>query len=157
MEVTSKGFFGNSLADEYGRIIRTDRQSEETIQTLEDMLTSLRDSTCVKGRVNHLPLVEISYNNSLSAALRQHHSESDYNANWKRNRWNFKVGIRNTERRPFKVIEMVGSVAYKLELPEELIRVHNTFHVSNLKKCYTEEPLAVSLDGLHFDDKLILV
>ncbi|GJR20539.1 hypothetical protein Tco_0969066 [Tanacetum coccineum] len=36
---------------------------------------------------------------------------------------------------PFKVIERVGEVAYKLELPEELSRVHNTFHVSNLKKC----------------------
>ncbi|GJR24613.1 hypothetical protein Tco_0973140 [Tanacetum coccineum] len=35
---------------------------------------------------------------------------------------------------PFKVIERVGEVAYKLELPEELSRVHNTFHVSNLKK-----------------------
>ncbi|GKF35779.1 hypothetical protein Tco_0112537 [Tanacetum coccineum] len=54
----------------------------------------------------------------------------------------------------FKVLEKVGSVAYKLELPEELSRVHNTFHVSNLKKCYANEPLAVSLDGLHFDDKL---
>ncbi|GKD87269.1 hypothetical protein Tco_1358423 [Tanacetum coccineum] len=47
--------------------------------------------------------------------------------------------------------------AYKLELPEELIRVHNTFHVSNLKKCYANEPLAVPLDGLHFDDKLQFV
>ncbi|GKD81167.1 hypothetical protein Tco_1348006, partial [Tanacetum coccineum] len=59
--------------------------------------------------------------------------------------------------RPFKVIERVGSVAYKLELPEELSRVHNTFHVSNLKKCYADEPLAVPLDGLHFDDKLQFV
>ncbi|GKF28767.1 hypothetical protein Tco_0095109 [Tanacetum coccineum] len=58
---------------------------------------------------------------------------------------------------PFKVLEKVGSVAYKLELPEELSRVHNTFHVSNLKKCYADEPLAVSLDGLHFDDKLQFV
>ncbi|GKC56673.1 hypothetical protein Tco_1084271 [Tanacetum coccineum] len=55
---------------------------------------------------------------------------------------------------PFKVLEKVGSVAYKLELPEELSRVHNTFHVSNLKKCYAGEPLAVPLDGLHFDNKL---
>ncbi|GJW11925.1 putative reverse transcriptase domain-containing protein, partial [Tanacetum coccineum] len=56
--------------------------------------------------------------------------------------------------RPFKVLEKVGEVAYNLELPEELSRVHNTFHVSNLKKCYADEPLAVPLDGLHFDDKL---
>ncbi|GKD11503.1 hypothetical protein Tco_1195910 [Tanacetum coccineum] len=58
---------------------------------------------------------------------------------------------------PFKVLEKVRSVAYKLELPEELSRVHNTFHVSNLKKCYADEPLAVPLDGLHFDDKLQFV
>ncbi|GJT93951.1 putative reverse transcriptase domain-containing protein [Tanacetum coccineum] len=55
------------------------------------------------------------------------------------------------------VLEKVGSVAYKLELPEELSRVHNTFHVSNLKKCHADEPLAVPLDGLHFDDKLQFV
>ncbi|GKC66502.1 hypothetical protein Tco_1099100 [Tanacetum coccineum] len=55
---------------------------------------------------------------------------------------------------PFKVLEKVGSVAYQLELLQELSRVHNMFHVSNLKKCYADEPLAVPLDGLHFDDKL---
>ncbi|GKE21544.1 putative reverse transcriptase domain-containing protein [Tanacetum coccineum] len=44
-----------------------------------------------------------------------------------------------------------------VELPEELSRVHNTFYVSNLKKCYADEPLAVLLDGLHFDDKLHFV
>nr|GEV38142.1 putative reverse transcriptase domain-containing protein [Tanacetum cinerariifolium] len=58
---------------------------------------------------------------------------------------------------PFKVLERVGDVAYKLDLPEELIRVHNTFHVSNLKKCHVDEPLAVPLDGLHVDDKLYFV
>ncbi|GKC84660.1 hypothetical protein Tco_1140377 [Tanacetum coccineum] len=58
---------------------------------------------------------------------------------------------------PFKVLEKVGEVPYKLELPEELSRVHNTFHVSNLKKCHADEPLAVLLDGLHLDDKLHFV
>ncbi|GJY29829.1 hypothetical protein Tco_0405596 [Tanacetum coccineum] len=50
----------------------------------------------------------------------------------------------------------VGEVAYKLELPEELSRVHNTFHVSNLKK-FNATNLAVPLDGLHLDDKLHFV
>ncbi|GJV44212.1 hypothetical protein Tco_1428748 [Tanacetum coccineum] len=59
--------------------------------------------------------------------------------------------------RPFKVLEKVNIVAYKLELPQELSRVHNTFHVSNLKKCYADKPLAVPLDGLHIDDKLHIV
>nr|GEU78303.1 putative reverse transcriptase domain-containing protein [Tanacetum cinerariifolium] len=56
--------------------------------------------------------------------------------------------------RPFKVLEKDKAVAYKFELPQELSRVHNMFHVSNLKKCYADEPLAVPLDGLHVDDKL---
>nr|GEX22687.1 zinc finger, CCHC-type [Tanacetum cinerariifolium] len=50
--------------------------------------------------------------------------------------------------------EKARFVAYKLEIPQELSRVHNTFHVSNLKKCYADKPLAVPLDGLHFNDKL---
>ncbi|GJS54259.1 putative reverse transcriptase domain-containing protein [Tanacetum coccineum] len=58
---------------------------------------------------------------------------------------------------PFKVLEKVGAIPYKLELPQELIRVHNTFHVSNLKKCYADEPLAVPLDGLHINDQLHFV
>nr|GFD31192.1 putative reverse transcriptase domain-containing protein [Tanacetum cinerariifolium] len=58
---------------------------------------------------------------------------------------------------PFKVLERVGDVAYKLDLLEELSRVYNTFYVSNLKMCHADEPLAVPLDGLHFDDKLHFV
>nr|GEU32509.1 putative reverse transcriptase domain-containing protein [Tanacetum cinerariifolium] len=42
----------------------------------------------------------------------------------------------------------------KLELPQELSRVHHTFHVSNLKKCYADEPLVMSLEGIHVDDRL---
>nr|GFC44029.1 putative reverse transcriptase domain-containing protein [Tanacetum cinerariifolium] len=49
---------------------------------------------------------------------------------------------------PFKVLEMIEDVAYKLNLP---------LPVSNLKKCHADEPLAVSLDGLHLDDKLHFV
>nr|GFC72153.1 putative reverse transcriptase domain-containing protein [Tanacetum cinerariifolium] len=58
---------------------------------------------------------------------------------------------------PYKVLERVGDVAYNLDLPEELSRVHNTFHISNMKKCHADEPLAVPLDGLHVDDKLHFV
>ncbi|GJU12436.1 hypothetical protein Tco_1134832 [Tanacetum coccineum] len=58
---------------------------------------------------------------------------------------------------PFKVLKKVGAVAYKLELPQELSRVHNTFHVSNLKKCYSDDPLVVPLEGLQVDDKLHFV
>ncbi|GJS46522.1 putative reverse transcriptase domain-containing protein [Tanacetum coccineum] len=56
--------------------------------------------------------------------------------------------------RPFKILAKVGTVAYRLELPEQLSRVHNTFHVSNLKKCFFDEPLAIPLDEIQINDKL---
>nr|GEX70973.1 reverse transcriptase domain-containing protein [Tanacetum cinerariifolium] len=58
---------------------------------------------------------------------------------------------------PFKVLGVIENVACKLDLPEELRRVQNTFHVSNLKKYHADKPLSVPLDGLHFDDKLRFV
>ncbi|GJQ99551.1 putative reverse transcriptase domain-containing protein [Tanacetum coccineum] len=61
----------------------------------------------------------------------------------------FKAGDR--------VLARVGDVAYRLELPQELSRVHHTFHVSNLKKCYANEPLDMPLEGVHIDDTLQFV
>ncbi|GKB50527.1 putative reverse transcriptase domain-containing protein [Tanacetum coccineum] len=54
---------------------------------------------------------------------------------------------------PFKVLSKVRKVSYRLELPQELSRVHHMFHVSNLKKCYADEPLVMPLEGIHVDDK----
>ncbi|GJW15555.1 hypothetical protein Tco_0019688 [Tanacetum coccineum] len=55
---------------------------------------------------------------------------------------------------PFEIIAKVETVAYRLELPEQLSRVHSMFHVSKLKKCMADEPLAVPLDEIQVDDKL---
>ncbi|GJY51893.1 putative reverse transcriptase domain-containing protein [Tanacetum coccineum] len=160
---------------------QTDRQSERTIQTLEDMLRAYAIDFG-KGGVNHLPLVEFSYNNSYHASIKAAPFEALYGRKchspvcWaevgqaqlngleivqetiekiiqikQRIKWG-KLDPRYVGQ--FKVLEKVRAVAYKLELPEELSRVHNTFHVSNLKKGYADEPLGVPLDGLHFDDKL---
>ncbi|GJT97223.1 putative reverse transcriptase domain-containing protein [Tanacetum coccineum] len=149
-----------------------------------------------KGWVNHLPLVEFSYNNSYHASIKVAPFEALYGRKchspicWAevgevqltgpeivqettekiiqikqriqaaRNR---QKSYTNLKRKPMefqvgdKVLEQVGFVAYKLELPQELSRVHYTFHVSNLKKCYANEPLVVPLDGLHIDDKLNFV
>ncbi|GJW00532.1 putative reverse transcriptase domain-containing protein [Tanacetum coccineum] len=58
---------------------------------------------------------------------------------------------------PFKILERIGPVAYKLELPEELSNVHSTFHVSNLKKCLSDESLVIPMKELRLDDKLNFV
>ncbi|GKA90703.1 putative reverse transcriptase domain-containing protein [Tanacetum coccineum] len=59
--------------------------------------------------------------------------------------------------RPFEIIEKVGTVAYRLDFPEELNGVHDTFHVSNLKKCLADPTLQVPLDEIRVDDKLNFV
>ncbi|GJS94811.1 putative reverse transcriptase domain-containing protein [Tanacetum coccineum] len=52
---------------------------------------------------------------------------------------------------PFEIVEKVCPVAYRLDLPEELNGVHNTFHVSNLNKCLTDPTLQVPLDEIRVD------
>nr|GEW88097.1 reverse transcriptase domain-containing protein [Tanacetum cinerariifolium] len=104
----------------------TEGQSERTIQTLEDMLRA-----CVidfgKGWVKHFPLCEFSYNNSYHASIKAGYAQG-----------------RALEK----------GCMIRLELPQELSRVHHTFHVSNLKKCYANEPLVMPLEGIHVDDRL---
>ncbi|GJR88012.1 putative reverse transcriptase domain-containing protein [Tanacetum coccineum] len=67
----------------------------------------------------------------------------------------------NVRRKPleFQVGDhvMVGPVAYTLELPEELSSVYSTFHVSNLKKCLSDESLVIPIKELRLDDKLNFV
>ncbi|GJX50416.1 putative reverse transcriptase domain-containing protein [Tanacetum coccineum] len=58
---------------------------------------------------------------------------------------------------PFKVLEKVGTVSYRLKLSQQLSRVHSTFYVSNLKKCLSDEPLAIPLDEIHINDKIHFV
>ncbi|GKC62420.1 putative reverse transcriptase domain-containing protein [Tanacetum coccineum] len=203
---------------------QTDEQSKRTIQSLEDMLRACAIDFG-KGWVNHLPLVEFSYNNNYHASIKAAPFESLYGRKccspvcWaevrevqlngpkivqetiekivqikqrmqaardrqksytdlKRKPMDFQVedkvmlkvlpwkGVICFGKRgklnpryvgPFKVLEKVRSVTNKLELPEGLRWVHNTFYVSNLKKCHADELLAVPLDGLHFDDKLQFV
>ncbi|GJW72320.1 putative reverse transcriptase domain-containing protein [Tanacetum coccineum] len=58
---------------------------------------------------------------------------------------------------PFEIVEEVGPMAYQLDLPEELSSVHDTFYVSNLKKCLANPTLKVPLDEIRVDAKLNFV
>ncbi|GJX25513.1 putative reverse transcriptase domain-containing protein [Tanacetum coccineum] len=171
--------------------LETNRQSERTNQTLEDMLR-----TCVidfgKGWESHLPLVEFSYNNSYHASIKAAPFEALYDQKCRSPVCWAEVGdvqltgleiihettkkivqIRqcleaardrqrsytNVIRKPleFQVGDRISPVAYKLELPEELSNVYNTFHVSNLKKCLSNKSLVIPMKELRLDDKLNFV
>nr|GEY09281.1 retrotransposon protein, putative, Ty3-gypsy subclass [Tanacetum cinerariifolium] len=66
------------------------------------------------------------------------------------------IDIRNGWVKHFPLVEFSYNNSYHASI-KELSTVHSTFHVSNLKTCYSDEPLAIPLDGLHIDDKLHFV
>ncbi|GJS94337.1 putative reverse transcriptase domain-containing protein [Tanacetum coccineum] len=173
--------FGQSLQSTLGTQLdismtyhpETDGQSERTIQTLKDMLQS-----CVidfgKGLERHLPLVEFSYNNSYHASIKAAPFEALYGQKCRSPVCWAEVGdvqltgpeiihettekiVQIRQRLPFKILEWIGPVAYKLELPEELSNVDSTFHISNLKKCLSDESLVIPMKEIRLDDKLNFV
>ncbi|GKD88422.1 putative reverse transcriptase domain-containing protein [Tanacetum coccineum] len=149
--------------------LQTDGQSERTIQTLEDMLrayhTSIKAapfealygckcrSPICWAEVGDAQLTGpkivrettekiIQIKNRLQDSRDQQRSYADK----RRKPLEFQVGD--------KILAKVGTVAYRLELHKKLSRVHSTFHVLNLKKCLSDEPLTIPLDEIHVDDKL---
>ncbi|GJS83800.1 putative reverse transcriptase domain-containing protein [Tanacetum coccineum] len=173
-----------------------DRDSHFTSRSWQSLQNALDFE---KGWDKHLPLVEFSYNNSLSSSVKaiapfeslygrkkgcrspvcwaevgdsqltgpeiiQETTEKIVQirqrlqaardrqrsyANIRRKPLEFQVGDR--------VMLKVSPLAYKLELPEELSSIHNTFHVSNLKKCLSDESLIIPMKELQLDDKLNFV
>nr|GFB29621.1 retrotransposon protein, putative, Ty3-gypsy subclass [Tanacetum cinerariifolium] len=119
---------------------RLTKSSERTIQTLEDMLRAYAIDF-EKGWVNHLPLVEFSYNNSYHASVKAAPFEALYGRKCRSPIYWTEVGGA----------QILGVVRFgkRGKLDPRYVRP--------FKKCHADEPLAVSLDGLHFDDKLHFV
>ncbi|GJW40131.1 putative reverse transcriptase domain-containing protein [Tanacetum coccineum] len=144
----------------------TDGQSERTIQTLEDMLRIMAapyealigkniDHRCdgprLGGKANWTGPELFQGTNGKDRLIKQRRQD----AQDRDKRATSRIGSGKPMRS--RVLAKVGKVAYRLELPQELSRVHHTFHVSNLKKCYADEPLVMPLEGIHVDDKLQFV
>ncbi|GJU10890.1 putative reverse transcriptase domain-containing protein [Tanacetum coccineum] len=142
---------------------QTDGQSERTIQTLEDMLRAcdlinfgkdwrernIRDDTTLcrspifwaeVGDVQLTGPEIIQETIKKIVQIRQR-----------------LQAARDRQRSYANILDRVGPVAYRLELPEELSNVHSTFHVSNLKKCLSDESLFIPMKELRLDDKLNFV
>ncbi|KAI3776203.1 hypothetical protein L1987_45975 [Smallanthus sonchifolius] len=183
---------------------QTDGQTEQTIQTFEDMLRA-----CVidfgGNWDSHLSVIEFSYNNSYHTSInmapfealygRKCHSpiygtrlvkhKSPVPRSWQKSYadkrrkplefqvgdlvllkvspWKGVIGFGKKGKLaphyvgPFKILERIGKVAYKLELPPSFGNVHPTFHVSNLKKCLADENLHIPLDDVHIDETMHFV
>ncbi|GJS25449.1 putative reverse transcriptase domain-containing protein [Tanacetum coccineum] len=144
---------------------QTDGQSEHTIHTLEYMLKAMRCAPfeALYGRKCRSPIMwaEVREGQLIGHELEQETTEKisqiKHRLKAAHDRQKSYAGKR---REPLEfsvgdyIIEKVGLVAYRLDLPEELNDVHNTFHVSNLKKCLADPTLQVSLDDIRVDAKL---
>ncbi|GJX97354.1 putative reverse transcriptase domain-containing protein [Tanacetum coccineum] len=133
-----------------------------------------------KGWDRHLPLVEFSYNNSYHTSIKAAPFEALYDRKycspvyWTEVRDSQLTGPEIIHETTEKIIQIknriqaardrqksyadvrpkVGLVAYILELSQQLSKVHSTFHVSNLKKCLSDESFVITLEEIQIDDKL---
>ncbi|GJU68455.1 hypothetical protein Tco_1254714 [Tanacetum coccineum] len=160
----------------------TDGQSERTIQTLEDMR---RACAIDFGEVGGSKLIgpEIvqettDKNVQIKERLKAARDRQKRYADNRRNLLEFSIGdkvLLKVSRwkgvklfgkrsklspryvRPFGIVERFGLVAYRLRLPQEHVGIHDTFHVSNMKKCLADINFHVPLEEIKIDDKLCFV
>nr|GEZ22292.1 putative reverse transcriptase domain-containing protein [Tanacetum cinerariifolium] len=136
---------------------KTDGQSKRTIKTLEDML---RPYVIDFGKGQRIQAVQDRQKSYADLKRKPMEFEIGDRVMLKVSPWKGVVRFGKRGKlnpryvKTFNVLAKVGKVSYRLKLPQELSRVPHTFHVSNLKKCYTDEPLVTPLEGIHVDDKL---
>nr|GEX94564.1 hypothetical protein [Tanacetum cinerariifolium] len=153
--------------------LQTDGQSERTIQTLEDMLCAcVGDAQLTGPKIAHETTKKII---QIKKRIQAARDKQKIYTDMRRKPLEFKVrdkvmlkvspwkGVIRFDKqgklnplyiRPFKILAKVGMLSYRLELPEQLSQVYSTFHVSNLKKCFVDEALGISLDDIQIDGML---
>nr|GEX60257.1 putative reverse transcriptase domain-containing protein [Tanacetum cinerariifolium] len=143
----------------------TDGQSESSIQTLKDMLCACVIDF-VNGWVNHFPLVEFSYNNSYHTSIKAAPFEALYSRKCRSPVCWAEVGeaqllgpklIQETTEKIVQIKQRIQAARDRQKIRFEKRGKLNPRYVGPFKKCHADEPLAVPLDGLHFDDKLHFV
>nr|GFA02771.1 putative reverse transcriptase domain-containing protein [Tanacetum cinerariifolium] len=150
---------------------KIDDQSERTIQTLEDMLCAcaIDFGKALYGQKCRSPVcwTEVGEAQILGPELIQETTEKIVQIKQRMQAtYDRQKSYADLKHKPME-FQVGDKVMLKVSPGKRVVRfgkrgklnprVHNTFHVSNLKKCHADEPLAVLLDGLHFDDKLHFV
>nr|GEX41095.1 retrotransposon protein, putative, Ty3-gypsy subclass [Tanacetum cinerariifolium] len=133
--------------------IISDRDSHFTSWFWQSMQEALGTRLDMRSWDVHLSLVEFLYNNSYHSSVRCAPFEALYGVV----RFGKKRKLAPRFVGPFEIIKKVGPMAYRLDLPEQLNGVHDTFHVSNLKKYLSNPTLQVPLDEIQVDAKLNFV
>nr|GEU78575.1 hypothetical protein [Tanacetum cinerariifolium] len=126
------------------------------------------------GWERRLPLIDFSYNNNYHASIKAALFEALYSRKCRSPVCWVEVGdaqptgsklIHETTKKIVQIKQRIQAARdrqksyadVRLELPQQLSKVHSTFYVSNLKKCLSEEPLVISLDDVHINDKLCFI
>nr|GEU47230.1 hypothetical protein [Tanacetum cinerariifolium] len=125
-------------------------------QTLKDMLCDAPILALPEGTYDFVVYCDAS-NQSFCCVMMQRNKQSLQKALGTRLDLGTAYLFETDGQRPFEIVKRVGPVAYRLCLPQELVGVHDMFHVSNLKKCLADVNFHVLLKEVKIDDKLYFV
>nr|GEV76550.1 putative reverse transcriptase domain-containing protein [Tanacetum cinerariifolium] len=128
---------------------QTEGQSKRTIQKWEDIIKAA-PFEAFYGRKCQSPICWVEVGDSQLTGPQIIHEKTEKIVQIKSR----IQTARDRQKSYADIITKFGTIAYRLELPEQLSRVHSTFHVSNLKKCLSDETLAIPLDEIQINDKL---